>query len=281
MCSYSWRVPLTISGDLSFTASRDLGNLGPMEGSSVSYRWNVLWNLAVLIPWIVFMLLLVRPANLNRRAWMILVPLLVLEVPLGLFAWLLGFTSASQAFAGIDFASVFVLGLASLWLISDRLGGLTATNAFLAAAGFMLGMAIVGGLSATGFAFDGSLAFIMIPYLVASGATLVGMLLAGTCCRKRYTLGRFAVWFFLTVPATVAGLLVGFALFSMMLTYLEMGRSTFVFLLLLPVIVAGCFLGALLAVILLPFMLLTFYNREYLNRFHAIFKLPGMETASG
>ena len=77
MCSYSWRVPFHVLGDLRIVASGELGDLGPAEGQAVSFKWNLLYSLSGLVVWSILVVALLARPNRSTQGWLILVPVLV------------------------------------------------------------------------------------------------------------------------------------------------------------------------------------------------------------
>lgn len=273
---------MTLYGNLSFTASRDLGDAGPLEGTPVTYHWSLWWNLAVLAPWLILLLLLLRPKNANVRAWMILIPVLILAGPLLLLELLVTLSEVSQLLPLLTYletARLFVLGLAALWLLSDTLGGLSRPRAFFAALGILGVMGLVGALSVGGFSLDASLAGALGMYAVGAAAILVGTPLAGFCCRKNYSPTTFTLWLLLWAPGTVAAVVSCLILIMAVSMFMSIGEVMLLLGMIFASVVCAGVTAVLIAGILAPFMILTFWNRLYRERFYAIFRLQGMEDA--
>ena len=101
---------------------------------------------------------------------------------------------------------------------------------------------------------------------------------AGSLTRKRYTPGLFLFWFYLGMLATSTALIGGYMLFMAASIVAVSGEFFMVGFMLLVGIMYAVLLGGLLGAVLLPFLLLTFLNGLYRERFHAVFHLDG--TAS-
>ena len=59
----------------------DLGDLGPREGEASFYEWRWSYSAPLLLPWLVLLVSIVGiRANRDRRAWLILVPLMIVNL---------------------------------------------------------------------------------------------------------------------------------------------------------------------------------------------------------
>ena len=118
---YSWRVPLTLAGELKVAAYADLGGLGTKQGPPVAFVWTMPNLLPLLLPWLVVLALLALPSNRNARAWWIWVPLAALALLGG------GLGAAADALDNEAFgyslqaAFAAAFGLAAVWLLGAGL----------------------------------------------------------------------------------------------------------------------------------------------------------------
>jgi len=284
---YSWRVPLTLFGDVKITASYDLGDLGPVEGKPVIYHLSVATKarsfaaalgatILAFGPWVFLLVLLLLPANRNLRAWAVLAPIGVLWLALSLTTKIPMTPHNRMVLEDFVLAIQWAaLGLGGQWLLSHHLGGRNRL-VMLVIAAITLALAIVAGNFSSILPRGGHLALSLISAVVGI-EIMIGLAVAGIVCRKRYGLWRFVFW-------TALGLLLANGLCGIILVGIQIlfdGRGA------LSVwqcaVVLGLFdtvMTLLCLIVLFPFLILTFNNRLYRARFCAIFRLPGMVEAT-
>ena len=112
---------MTTFGELRIVASQDIGELGPKEGKAVIYNWKWYYNvLPLLLLFTLVLLLVFVRANRTPCAWLIFVPLLIVNLLWSLFAKVLGVGSADTAVFSVLFHS-YVVGIAALWLLGHKI----------------------------------------------------------------------------------------------------------------------------------------------------------------
>ena len=219
------------------------------------------------MPWILVPLLFLVPANRNRRALGILIPLGALAlilVPLGhLFRTAMGGPGELPVWSA--------LGLAMVWLVAHRLPR-SRVAAWFVSLGVML-LPCLAGILAAGW--DGEAVALLIAQAITATVILLALVLAGVSCRKRYGPGKFAAF----VPLYSVGLSLVAALPFMIMAMVSMAgylEGPMVMGMLVGYLVVVPLVGLLLTAISLAFILLVFKNGLYRDRFHRVFRLPGM-----
>jgi hypothetical protein len=268
------------------SASQDLGGLGTYEGPAVAYTWVPPNILPALIPWLALIALLALKFNRRGAAWWISIPALF---ALGLERALSGLDQGSVGMPldqiGESFQSL-VFATAAVWLISPRLVSKNRGGAFfkilltlIAVDGLLLlvrGLSDLGGPEAFLFALmSGFAGFIIVLSLV----------LAGLLSRRAYRPLRFLLWFALLSLALCTLIPAPFFALITITRGTSLPISEFISLVLaLEVLCLGP---------VLPFLLLSFANGFYRERFIALFDIgrnepppvitpvPGADLARG
>ena len=253
--------------------------MGPEEGEPVVYYWPVYYHFAwLLIPLLLLMLLL---RAVNRRsccAWLLLLAILLLSLG---NMWGIGQIGIFQVFSFVfDSLAIYLFGMSFLWLLSDNLLGRTHASAFLRALLILAVAGVIGLIGVSGF----GLGLILIPIAIAYGfmtfVALVAILLAGLACRQRYSPPRYLVWLFIICVPGIGGVLAVLIGFLMLLSGIfTMGALSLqeVMSLFGSALTSGLISGGVIFLLVLPFMAMALYSPVFCPRFHAIFRLPGME----
>ena len=196
---------MVISGPLSIVAFSDVGDLGPGKSQPVIVEWHWYYHLPNFAGWalIVGLLILVKE-NRNRLAWTILIPFLLLsEILWPWMVHLLSLSSPGMEHYGTSLQWFFVawtaLWLASPWLVKVRpLGNLVV------AVMFVLFAALIGVAAQFGVYQHLYPNSELLDYAIGVFALLSAFALAGRCCRKRYSPGRFLAWMAVWLVVVVA-----------------------------------------------------------------------------
>jgi hypothetical protein len=252
--------------------------LGEKESEPAVYNWKWRYSAPSLAIWAVLVvaIVLVKP-NRNAQALLVLVPLLVVNVAWSFLRRVIGFPSSSVAALDGIIISLTV-GLAVLWLLSHWLGN---RNRFLVALLALVIIGLVGIAGAVSYPSQESSLQTVASLLVAGLSALIlvlGFVLAGWWCRKRYSSWRFALW--LGVWTTVAGVGVFLVLLAgMLMVWCISGVSpddlhTVVGIVLLT----GLIFGGCTYVVVLPFMILAIWSRFFRQRFYACLRLKSMSV---
>ena len=269
---YSWRVPLTAFGELRIVASRDIGQLGSKEGDAITYNWKWGYNVCRLLLWFGLVLLLVLvKANRNPRAWLIVIPLLIVNLFWSIFTRLVVPDSASTAMFSMIFHS-YAIGIAALWLLGHKIGNLNRFVTFLLAAAIMAVAGLIGAISYGMADFSEQTVADLTLLAVLVFTILLGFVLTGWRCRNRYSSLRFMLWLALwCVAACVVSTL---AFFSIMFAIYQPPIPLFT--ILLQFSLMGLIFGLCAYVIILPYMILAFRSSFFRRRFYGCFRLPAM-----
>ena len=228
---------------------------------SANITWPWYRNLASLAPWALLGgLLLLRP-NRNLRAWAVVLPLIGWWIICSI-----GYRyTYADGFADVVYPSAFgtAHGIAVVWAASHWIGRISYSVLRFLAAAFILYIAF-----ATWSLTEGSIfRSILTEPALSMGAVLIAFTVAGfITCRRRYRPIAFGFWLLVFVtPLTVATS--GFQ--YIWITYLYGSSSTVVYMALVWSIY-----GLGLWLVVLSFMALVWFNREYRRRFAPILNIP-------
>ncbi len=108
------------------------------------------------------------------------------------------------------------MSLATLWLLSHKIGNRNRFVTFLLASVIMAISILVYNLAYSGITFSSTTVSIIIGSCIFSTATLVSMALCGWLCRKRYSGLKFMLWLAASM-AILTSLIVGTFVLPMML----------------------------------------------------------------
>jgi len=280
VCSYSWRVPLTTSGELRIATSWDLlGGLGATEGPPITYNWTARGLMPQLLPWLAILALLALKPNHGWSAWWIWLPLACLAA--GWHCLQLGLHGLPNDVLNvlIDVPRALAFGVAALWLLAPYVGRRQRFRAFLR---MLLVVAVFGVFSfavTAGWDEEAAARIAALPgvYLVtagwAEGAAQVmvlallalvitaAMVLSGFACRSRYLPWR-CLWLFGSLLVVVFA--VG-ALVYVLVLITSGGRITWVEFF-VPVLAVATIIFATL----LPFLILSSASPFFRERLKAL-----------
>jgi len=272
-----------VYGPLTIVGIQDIGPLWPREGKAVAYHWPVYIHAARLIIPLVLVALLLRRPNRARGAWWVLLPPLVLPAAALWVAEKMGESEISDAMGFVgDNMTLFFFALAFLWLMSYRLGNLSRLHTFTQALGLLALAGSIGLLGVSFFGYDAMLILKAFVYSVFIFVFLAAMALTAFMSRKRYTPLWFLFHFFIILVVGIAA--VGTALSVLLMTLVGgitgggLGMEYLVTMVVGQMTVSA-FTGLVLFLLLLPFLALALWCPVYRQRFHAIFRLPGMRPA--
>ncbi len=264
-----WRVPLHAFGELKIVTSCDIGELGPKEGTAVTYYWNPLYNLAGLLPWLLVAgAFIVLKENRCRQALWILLPILVFK------GILYGILALLSALAGMpsealllfnSLADCLLVGFVVNWLLSGRIGN---RNRFITWLLAWVVYAVAFGtiLVSLGIGTEAIQLSIVIGITVA--IFMLSFVLAGFMCRKTFGPVRFCLWMGLWVYVFTLGLFLSVALIQVA----SMGWE-YAAMMMVSILISGSIFAGILVVALLPFEILLFVNGFWRKRFEAVFGL--------
>jgi hypothetical protein len=263
---YSWRVPLTLAGELKVAAYADLGGLGTKQGSPVAFVWKMPNLLPALLPWLVLLALLALPSNRSARAWWIWAPLAALAL---LGGWLGAAADAldNEAFGySLHAAFAAAFGLAAVWLLGAGLArGWRVLGIVLTALSFAA-VSLLAFVANPLWEQELELSFLLIFWLL-SGVVFAGTLsLAGWMCRRRFS----SIRVMLRLPFYLWGMwLVAGSLLAGVVTLVSGGGFDW------PGFAVGSVVLALVSFgVILPFLILSFTCSFYRERLKSLLRLP-------
>jgi hypothetical protein len=263
---------LTTAGQLKVVASQDIGELGPKESKAVTYHWKWYYHVSGLLLWVILIVVLVLiKANRNRRAWLILIPLLIVNLLWSMLRQLLHVPSAQGEMFGMMVNSLAV-GVAVLWLVGDKIGNRSRLVTFLLALVIMAGVGVGGGVSYGMADFSEQTLSVLMLLGVLVFSTLLGFVLSGWRCRKRYSGVVFTLW--LAIWVTAAAMASMLVLFTS--AFIIQGVSISTFKVLMVACMVGLICGLCAYIINLPYMILGLRSAFFRERFYACLRLKSM-----
>ena len=257
-------------------ALNDLGDLGPKESSPVTYRWSLVDNLSGLVVWVVLLgAFVLFKANRSGKALLILIPLLVVNI-----LWIgikkaTGMPSSAAGIFDVLFNS-FTIGMATVWLVSHKLAGLNRFVIFLLSLIVMVFVYAVGIFSFSGLEFTSEIIVVTVFSCIVTAATFFAFVLAGWCCRKRYTALRFMLWLAGWCIAVCFVAMFVYALTAFVIIAVIMGQSISIGSIFIQIPLVGLIVGVILCLLLLPYMILVLNCDLFRRRFYGCFRLKGM-----
>jgi hypothetical protein len=255
---------MTAFGDLRLVASARIDGAGPFEGQPLLFHWPWYWHLPGLGPWLLLALAVGVPKrNRDRRALLIFVPLAILSLLWPVIAQRVRLPSASLDLYSLLFESL-VVGLALLWLNSDKLSEYNRRRRFLMSLGILVLAGLVAMISSGRTPLD-PLVIILLILVIPMGV----ILLAALATARRMTHGQYAPLPFMAWLAAASLLLwtVATILLTMVRLLLNAQGTIELWLLLKGAIQVGLAMGVCLYAVNLPYMLLMFRSPFFRQRF--------------
>jgi hypothetical protein len=260
----------------------DLGGLGAREGTPVIHTWEP----PPPAPPVVYV---AATNNIEDLPWLLmLLPLFLLRRNRCCAAWWVWLPALISAWAGITITSLttgnersltqaagaFVVGLAALWLLMPSPGSHYRIVAFFKALLTLAGFSLLAFAPTLAAAIGGWLDF--RPYLTAMlalGSLVVTLALTfgGLCARRRFGRIRYLLWLAVwTVPAWMVAL-TPFVVIGYVNDQIEWGASA----------LALLAISGFTLLLLLPFVLLSFFQPLYRARFLDWLKVPEADRSAG
>ena len=250
---------------MKITATGDLGALGAKQGPAIAYQWSPPSRLPQLLAPLALLLLLFPKRNRSLQVLWIGAPV-ALSLAVEALVWAMpGVGSdASEGLFAVCAAVAFELG--AVWLLSPYL---KRRGRFLTFLGMLVTMDLVG---AWVFMLARQWSDGKVPIEMLIGAALFGLLLstainlAGWSCRRRFGWGRLSLWLILWL---MAGWVICFSVISVIEgpgPLLEMAGVLLI-------------ISAVSFALLLPFLVLSFFNAFYRARLLEVLRLT--EAAQG
>jgi len=249
-------------GELKIVTSCDIGDLGPEEGTAVSYYWNPVYNVLGSLPWLLLVLGFVFfRENQKAQALWILLPIIIFRLLWAGFAAAVDIPSEANVMF-LSLIDCLLIGFTLNWLLGERIGNRNRFVTWLLAwLIFIVTFAVI--LINVGFGRDAIQLSIIIGLTI--GILMVSFPLAAFICRKKFGPVRFSLWMavwillaaisFFMVVGIIEALTVNY---SMMVILLQIFMASLIF---AGILIAG----------LLPFEILWFKNAFWKKRFEAVF----------
>lgn len=211
-------------------------------------------------------------ANRTARILFILVPLLIVKILWILITQMMNFASPGDVEMFNMMFNSLVAGITFLWLFAPKLSRFNPWITFFLSFALIAMLCLVGIVSYCGFEFSQNAvaALAMLGVLVLG--MLLGFVLAGWRCRKRYGPVRFMLWLAVwMVVACLACTLVFYAI-----VFFAQKISIPITSILLLSSVVGLVLAVCLYLINLPYMILALWSSFFRERFYVCLRLKPM-----
>ncbi|MHC4122116.1 MAG: hypothetical protein ACYSSI_00965 [Planctomycetota bacterium] len=219
---------------------------------------------------IVLVLVLVK-ANRNPRAWLIFIPLLIINLFWTVLKKIMPFPSSALAIFDQLFASITV-GISVLWLLSHKISNRHGFITFLRALVIIAVLCIVGVISYSGLTFSKDTVGYVIIIAVLTLVMLLAFVLTSRRCRKRYSNLRFMLWLFVWTIVMCITFMLGVVVIMMILNDIPVTWIS----MLLQGSITGLVLGGCLYVIMFPFMILALRSSFFRERLCTCLHLKSM-----
>ena len=264
-------------------AYADLGGLGAREGTPVKHTWEppppapprifavvemgtkiLATVLLLLLP-----LFLFRP-NRTAAAWWIWVPVVIALLVTGPLAAQM--INADDSILQAVYA--FLVGLAAVWLLMPYLASGFRILMFLKTVPVLAGFSLLAFVPTLLGRSPGWLDFrsVLAGMLAFAGlAATLAFVLSGLSVRRRFGRVRIVLWLVLWLVLAWIAIAAPFALFSLLGSRPDLGEF------LIAILVVS---GIMLALII-PFLLLAFFQPFYRSRFAAWLNLPQPASVTG
>jgi len=250
--------------------------LGPNQGAEAGYNWRWYHSTPSLALWLVLAaaIILIK-ANRTARILLILVPLLIVNVLWFLLTQIMGFSSPGDVEMFNMMFNSLVAGITFLWLFADKLGRFNPWIAFFLAFTLITVFFLLGIVSYLGFGFSQNAVVALAMLGVLALGMLLGFVLAGWRCRKRFGPVRFMLWLAVwMVVACLACTLVFYAI----LCFAQKTPIPITTILFVASAVSLVY-AVCLYVINLPYMILALRSSFFRERFYACLHLKPMSAA--
>ena len=263
-------------GELRFVSSVDIGDLGPSQGLEVVYNWRWYHSIPSLALWLVLAAtLIIIKSNRTPRILLILVPLLIVNILWFLLSQMINFSSAADVEMFNMMLSSLVAAITFLWLFTPQLCRYNPWIAFFLAFALITMFFLLGIVSYLGFEFSQNAVVALAMLTVLALGMLLGFVLAGWCCRKRYGPVRFMLWLAVSmVVVCLASMLVFYVI-----VWLVIKAPIPINRILLIASMVGLILAICLYVINLPYMILALWSSFFHERFYACLRLKAVSEA--
>ena len=235
----------------------DIADLGPNQGAEAGYNWKWYHNTPSLALWLVLAaaLILIK-ANRTPRILLILVPLLIVKVLWFLLIQMMDFRSPGDVEMFNMMFNSLIAGITFLWLFAPKLGRFNPWIVFFLAFALISMFFLLGSVSYLGFLFSQDAVVALAMLGVVALAMLLGYVLAGWRCRKRYGPVRFMLWLAVWMVAACLACIIVFYIITFFIQKVPISITRILFM----ASIMGLILAIFLYVINLPYMILALRN---------------------
>jgi hypothetical protein len=210
--------------------------------------------------------------NRSRRALLILIPFFILSLLWFGFKKVVPFPTSSEViFDPIVYS--LIVSIAVVFLFGHKLGGRNRFVTFLLTIGIMAAVLAVCTISNFGIEFSREMLGAVIYFISLALPILLGVILAGWRCRKRYSSLRFMLWLAVWVWVVPAIFMLTYFGIGMVISGgigLSVGQLTII------ILMGSLVISAFSYVILLPYMILAFSSGFFRERLYAFLRLESM-----
>jgi hypothetical protein len=280
VCACSWRVPFSAGvGPLSIVASQDLGGAGVIESSPVVVHWRWYHHVPSLGLWgVLVALLLLVPANRSAQAWLIVLPVLAIQLGWSMLARLLSLPVAvAENFGGVLVA--LTVSWAAVWLLAPWLSRRLVPVGLVLALVLMSVVGAVYSFSAYDMGSMDQAGFSIVSFALGSFLLLSSTVLAAFSCRRWQRPEFYWAWLLLwimVVALVLPMVLGGILLVGPIIALSGGGAMELAFMLasmLIGLLIVGGLSGAMIYLVNLPFLLLARKSPLYRARFENALRL--------
>ena len=223
-----------------------------------------------LVLWLILVTaVVVIKENRTPRILFIFVPLLILSVLWFLLIQMIDFRSYADVETFNLMFNSLVAGISFLWLFAPKLGSLNPWVAFFLSLALTMALFLFGIVSYHGFGFSQDTVVALVILTVMALTMLLGLILAGWRCRKRYGPVRFMLWLAIWMVLICLASILVFYTIAFMIEQAPIPIST----ILLMATIVGSVLGVCLYVINLPYMILALSSSFFRERFYLCLRL--------
>ena len=248
------------------------------EVAAVVYHWKWYHSVPSLVLWLILIAALIFvKANRTPRALLIFVPWLIVNLLWFLLTQMMDFRSSTDVEMFNMMFNSMVAGITFLWLFTPKLGRYNPWTAFFLSFALIAALFLVGIVSYLGLGFSQDAVVALAMLAVLALAMLLGFVLAGWHCRKRYGPVRFMLWLAIWMVAICLTSMLVFYSIAFMIQRIPIPIST----ILVVAATVGLVLGLCLYVINLPYMILALRSSFFRERFYACLRLKAMPATPG
>ena len=231
-----------------------------------------------LVPWVVLFGLLAARTMVDRKRrgawarddWLVLIPVAAVHVFLSGLQAVLGDSPDEILIFVFEVVGAFTVGLGILWLLLDLLATPRRIYAYLGAA-IVPGLSVARSMGILGADMQEEMAICLLLGIMGGAWLILAMRIAVHWRRKRFTavgyLWTLALLLILLGPLAFAFVILGIG----MIVHDGAGPDD----LFLEPLAAGIAFGCCVFAAALPFLIFTFLNDTYLDRFSRFWRLDG------